>query len=167
MRKIIPILIILLTIISELFACDCTEITVQEGIKNADVVVVGTIISKKEVTLTPDPSFVKDKTKFYLKTLSIFQYTLSVESIYKGDITTKTITIFSFESFGGSTCGYDFVVGKKYIIYGNKESNKRFMYENFSFPKGENIFWTHLCTRTKLFKQEEITEIEKYAEKQR
>ena len=38
-------------------------------------------------------------------------------------------------------------------------------YNNWPFPKGDNIFWTSICSRTTLKNDEEIVEIEKYRSK--
>lgn len=149
MKNIILTLIILSAGISNLFACSCAQVTVQENIeKYADAVVVGTIISKKMVKLR----------KFYFNTLLINEYGLLVENIYKGNITNDTITIYSGTG-GNASCEQKFWVGEKYIVY---EKNESSWYGNFPFPKGENVFWTDLCLQTTLFQEEEITEIEKY-----
>ena len=93
--------------------------------------------------------------------MSIAQYDLLVENIYKGEITNDTVSIFT--GITGAACGVRFEIGKKYIVYGKRETYFGELFGKFEYPKGENIFWTHTCMRTNLFRQEEINEIEKYA----
>jgi TonB family protein len=165
----IIILLLLTSISGPLIACDCREPrTVEEEVKNADAVIVGTIISKHIVTLT-DAAFTNkhpsDTTIRYtpMSNLMIASYELLVQELYKGKITNDTLEIYT--GIGGGDCGIRFEVGEKYIIYGKKVSYYNRENYNFEFPEGKNIFWTHLCFRTTNYSQDEITEIEKYSKK--
>jgi hypothetical protein len=162
MKAITTILtIFILTSISEqLFACSCQgERTVQEEVKYADAVFVGTVISK-ELTMKTDSAIMRAMTTGNSPMPTVAKYSLLVEYIYKGEITSDTITIFT--GLGGGDCGVRFEIGEKYIVYGKSETYFGGLFSEFQFPKGVNIFWTHTCMRTNLFRQEEINEIEKY-----
>ncbi|MDR1761739.1 MAG: hypothetical protein LBR55_04755 [Bacteroidales bacterium] len=138
---------LLLINVSKVFACSCIgERSVQEEVKYTDAVIVGTIISEKLI--------IKSNKEIYPPVM-LKQYSLVVENIYKGKITSDTVTVFT--GVGNGDCGVNFTVGEKYIIYGQIADN------DIPLPKRKNIFWTHICTRTTLFQQKEITEIERYA----
>ena len=164
MKTIITILtIFILTSISgQLFSCRCQgERTVQEEVKYADAVLVGTIISKELTTLMPTDSAIIRATKTGRSYMpKVAQYSLLVESVYKGKIASDTIAIFT--GLGGGDCGVSFEIGKRYIVYGESEAYFGELFSEFQFPNGVNIFWTNICMRTNLFRQEEVNEIEKY-----
>jgi len=164
-------LLLLTSISGRLFACSCIgQKTVQEEIKHADAVIVGTILSKQIVTLTdstilkifPNDTIMR---KSPMCKMTIARYDLLVQDIYKGKITSDTLTIYT--GLGGSDCGIRFEVGKKYIIYGESETYFGQVNNDFKFPKAKNTFWTYNCLRTTFYFQEEITEIEKFAKKKK
>ncbi len=94
----------------------------------------------------------------------IARYDLLVQDIYKGKITNDTLTIYT--GLGGGDCGIRFEIGKKYIVYGEKETYFGQVNNNFNFPKAKNTIWTYNCMRTTFYFHDEITEIEKFAKKQ-
>ena len=152
---------ILTSISRQLLACNCQgERTVQEEMKYADAVLLGTVISK-ELTTQTDSAIIKAMTTGSSLMPTLAKYSLLVEYVYKGQITSDTITIFT--GLGGGDCGVRFEIGKRYIVYGKSETYFGELFSEFQFPKGVNIFWTHTCMRTNLFRQKEINEIEKYA----
>ena len=152
---------ILTSMSGQLLACNCLrEYTVQEEVKYADAVLFGTVTSK-ELTMQTDSAIIRSMTMRGSPMPTVAKYSLLVEYIYKGKITNDTITIFT--GLGGSDCGVRFEIGKRYIVYGKNETYFGKLFGEFQFPKGVNIFWTHTCMRTNIFRQEEIDEIEKYA----
>ena len=173
MRTTVTILtLLLLTSISgRLLACSCIgQRTVQEEVKHADAVLVGTILNKTIITLN-DSSILKmfpnDTTmrNSPMSKKTIARYDFLVEDSYKGKITKDTMTIFT--GLGVGDCGIRFEVGKKYIIYGENETYFGQVNNDFKFPKAKNTFWTYSCLRTTSYFQDEITEIEKFAKKQK
>jgi hypothetical protein len=171
MRQLIFILTtILLTSVSDnLFACSCIgQRTVEEEVKHSDAVLVGTILSKQLVTLTDSTilkMFPNDTTmrNSPMSKMTIARYDFVVVDIYKGKITSDTLTIYT--GMGGGDCGIRFEIGKKYIVYGENESYFGQVNNDFKFPKTKNTFWTYNCLRTMAYYQDEITEIEKYAKR--
>lgn len=154
-----------------IFACFCIgQRTVQEEVKHADAVFVGIVLSKKLIALTDSTMlkmFPKDTTMRNSPMIkkTIARYDLLVEDIYKGKITTDTLTIFT--GIGGGDCGIRFEIGKKFIVYGENETYFGQVNNDFKFPKAKNTFWTYNCLRTTSYFQDEITEIEKFAEKKK
>jgi len=166
MKTITTILtLLLLTSISgRILACSCIgQRTVEEEVKHADAVIVGTILSKKIVTLTdstilkiyPNDTTMRNSPMGKMK---IAHYDLLVQDIYKGKITNDTLIIYT--GLGGGDCGIKFEIGKKYIIYGEKETYFGQVNNDFKFPKAINTFWTYNCLRTTSYLQDEIAEIE-------
>jgi hypothetical protein len=145
----------IVTGISELLACSCIgNDSVKEAVKKSDAVIVGTIISQKLMS--------ELHTELYPPATPIMQYSFVCETIYKGVISSDTISIFT--GIGNGDCGVKFTVGEKYIIYGQKETY--FTNNAIPLPKGKNILWTHSCSRTRVFRQEEIIGIKKYEKRQ-
>jgi len=169
MRTTVTILtILLLTSFSgRLLACSCIgQRTVEEEIKHADAVVVGTVLSKQLITLTDSTMlkmFPNDTTMLNssMSKKTIARYDFLVENIYKGKITSDTLTIYT--GLGGGDCGIRFEIGKKYIVYGENETYFGQVNNDFKFPKAKNTFWTYNCLRTTSYFQDEITEIEKFS----
>lgn len=156
----------ILTGVSELLACSCVgQDSVKEAVKKSDAVVVGTIISQEFMLygdISEDTVMRMLEKELYPHITPIMQYSLVCKTVYKGKITRDTIAIFT--GIGNGDCGVRFTVGETYIIYGQKEPY--FATDAIPLPKGENILWTHRCSRTRVFQQEEISDIEKYVKKQ-
>jgi len=173
MRTTVAILTLLLvtSISGRLIACSCMgQRTVQEEVKHADAVVVGTILNKQIITLTDSTilkMFPNDTTmrNSPMSKMTIARYDFLVQDIYKGKITKDTLTIYT--GLGGGDCGIRFEIGKKYIVYGENETYFGQVNNDFKFPKAKNTFWTYSCLRTTFYFQDEITEIEKYAKRKR
>lgn len=171
MRTTVTILTLLLfsSFSGQLFACSCIgQRTVEEEVKYADAVVVGTVLSKQLITLTdstmlkmfPNDTIMRNSP---MSKMTIARYDLLVQDIYKGKISQDTLVIFT--GLGGGDCGIRFEIGKKYIVYGENETYFGQVNNDFKFPKAKNTFWTYNCLRTTAYFQDEITEIEKYAKR--
>src|SRR5690606_18812969 len=94
-------LLLLTNISGRLLACSCIgQRTVEEEVKHADAVIIGTILSKQIVTLT-DPAMLKmfsnDTTMRNSPMIkkSFARYDFLVQDIYKGNITKDTLTIYT------------------------------------------------------------------------
>lgn len=161
--------IILSGLTDQIIACDCIgRATVEQEIKKVEAVIVGTIVSKELVTVIDstlleifqsEPSIINTG----LLNVTIAKYGLNVHNIYKGEISIDTISIYT--GLYGGDCGVDFLIGGKYIVYGD---NSTFLGQRdgiHKFPSEKNAFWTDICLRTMSFSNEEITEIEKYTKR--
>lgn len=170
-RILIGLISLLCFISYNSIACSCIgQRTIQEEIRNSDVLVVGTILNKEILQLTDSTMlklFPNDTTLSTspLSRMVIARYNLLVLDIYKGKITKDTITIFT--GLGGGDCGFRFENGKKYIIYGDKETYYGQMNNDFNFTKTRNVYWTNICTRTTSYFQSEIDEIDKFVNKKK
>jgi hypothetical protein len=172
MRNLLTILpLLLLTqIFPPLLACSCIgQRTIQEEVNHADAVVVGTVLRKQLVTLADSTMLIllpNDSTmrNAPMNSMTIARYSFLVQDIYKGHITSDTLTIYT--GMGGGDCGIRFEMGKKYILYGEKETYFGQVNNDFAFPRAANTYWTYNCLRTTTYHQDEITEIERFAKKQ-
>ena len=122
MKKIIIIFTLGLFILNNgLYACTCNgKRTIKKAIKDYELVVVGSVMSKELVTLI-DSVLIKssqmDDVDFsgYPYELIIAKYKLIVLTQYKGLTTFDTIEIYT--GLGKGDCGISFEIGKEYIIY--------------------------------------------------
>lgn len=69
------------------------------------------------------------------------RYTLQVQSRIRGRMLPKQLTVVTGE--GGGDCGFRFVIGKEYVIYGNWRT--QFLADS---PAGKRFLYTDICTRT-------------------
>ncbi len=150
-------------------ACSCKgESSIVEEFKSSDAVIVGTILKKELVSLTDSSRLKLFSNDTLLKHSRIGQFTVArydllVERVYKGEITKDTISVYS--GLGGGDCGKLFEIGKRYILYGMKETYFGQVNNHYPFPKGKNTLWTNNCMRTAAYDQQEITEIERFTGK--
>lgn len=131
-----------------LFACSCIgESNIKNAYENSNIVFVGQIINTE----------IEEWNGFYLTKVLV-----KSESVFKGLEAYDTLTIYT--GAGGGDCGYNFLTGRKYIIYGNTEDSFQIFYRELfdnDFPNGQNIYWTNICTRTKEYNKEEIKQLDK------
>lgn len=124
--------IILLLAISKTFGCRCQKKpSVKKEIKTSEIVVSGTILSKEII----DISGTVDNIPYKMQQAC---YKMLVQKKYKGNFTQDTLCIQT--GLDENDCGFDFKIGKKYIVYSSKGQ----------FTKPEN-FSTSICTRTRRY----------------
>jgi len=113
---------------TDIFACSCSlpienksiDEQVKEAYKNSTAVFSGEVL---EVIKNPDAYFVEVK----------FKVVKSWKNEFKDSVLVRT-------GQGGGDCGYEFEIGKKYLIYTNGD---------------ENNLRTNICTRTSSFESSE------------
>ena len=89
------------------------------------------------------------------------RYELLLLTSFKGHLTNDTVSIIT--GFGHGDCGYNFEVGKEYIVYANDEINIGYG----KIKKVPNTFETNICTRTCTLNNLELDLIRKYCRPQR
>lgn len=140
-------------------ACSCRQGTVEQGFVNADAVLVGRALKKEKLFFT-DSTFSSNSPL----QVGFARYDFLVTSILKGVLTKDTISIYT--GLGNGDCGIIFILGEKYIIYGNEDSyfkNRK----GFNLQKSNNAFWTNMCLRTTFFNRQELRGIKKFAKKKK
>jgi hypothetical protein len=148
--------------VGQSLACSCDDLpTVQESIKYSDAVVVGTFLSK-EIIKVARLSY-KSDTNFVNREFSVAQYKFLLQDNYKGSFSSDTLIIMT--GLGSASCGIDFPIGLRYIIYGNNKSY--FEHSNFKLdlPFSKNTIWTNSCSRTMYFNNFEKEKIAKNLKK--
>ncbi len=157
MRTTFYILIILLTLgFSDVFACSCQgESTVKGAIKNSDYVIVGEIITKNYIDI-PDSVLISQNPtdtfahNYFPYVHKVSKYEFKVERIFKGNIISDTLMIFTRN--GGGACGYRFEIGKTYFGMANN---------GYDYPKGNSYLWTNICMPTSDYYDSEIDTIKR------
>lgn len=135
-------------------ACTCIGTsTLRNDLKSSNFVFTGKVVASEIVSLLPEvwlnDSLWEFQKIFYTK----MKYTFEVSAVYKGNITTDTLIVYS--GFGGGDCGYEFLLGYDYIVYANwNESLKE---PDYITPL--KFIETNICTRTKLLNNNEIRKI--------
>ena len=141
-------------------ACKCGELrTVEKAIESVAFVIVGTPISQENLLIFPKADAPDD----FNKPLKVIKYNFLVHTKYKGEVSEKTISLYTTDIIG--MCGLKLELNKNYIYYGDIHPNP-FLYEYFQTDTGKNVGWIERCGRTQLFNTQEITEIEEYLEPQ-
>ncbi|MDR2919193.1 MAG: hypothetical protein LBV72_07510 [Tannerella sp.] len=150
------------------YACHCHEITIEEGVQSAEIVVKGCVISAfnsndwKAQGLQYDDSQMRKVDPEWMKWFTpLYFITIKVETVYKGDNLPDTITILS--TVTGASCGFRnfFDPGESYIIYAHSKAihyNSLARSAPDSFPLvlyTPHFYWTNHCTRTWFWSKEE------------
>lgn len=163
---------ILIGFYGQAMACVCAKTeTVKESFEGYPLIFHGHVIDKSVVLYSTTLSdrqlrTVRERLKTDEKKLSRFEaekilkVTFELIEIIKGDSITSTMTIFTSID---TSCDIDFKKNKDYLIYATREGfndNKYLRHgdNNFDFIK-ERLYWTHLCTRTRLFNEKEKKEL--------
>ncbi len=147
--------------------CTCGPMrTVEDQFKHSEIIVVGTIIEKDPMIQIDSVEYNRlinnglDKTKARRFTSGgYYQYTLALsETAYKGNFLSDTLKIRT--GLSGSSCGYSFEIGKKYIVYGYSKNP----IPNKPIDK-QDEFWTDNCTRTNFFSEKENRKLVRIAKR--
>ncbi|GAB2616206.1 hypothetical protein GCM10027035_10760 [Emticicia sediminis] len=149
-------------VIIKSYSCSCDgEWTVPKNIKYSDVVFSGQVISK---TLTANfdslgVKFTGDTTQLLHSWAKnpTFVVKIKVDKIFKGKTVSDTLTILT-PPFSAS-CGYNFQVGLKYIIYATTFDQTLMTGKLKRRASDDKTFWTHQCTRTRFWNSTEENEI--------
>lgn len=135
----------------KIHACTCIgDISVKNEIKRSDVVFLGEVVKIDIVTVNLlDTNFNIDIDLHILKIQMLIYF------IFKGQLKSDTITVYT--GMGEGDCGYNFELGKKYIVYADYET--RFF--NFC-DKVPKFLSTNICKRTCELNSTELEELSKY-----
>lgn len=138
---------------STLLACSCIgKANVKEARKSADVVLVGKVISEETIQITRLSEF----TTF---PIHVKRYMFEVEATFKRTRTKKGDTVIIYTGMGHGDCGFPFVVGEKYVVYGADEDVRASRFYGDKPLTGRGIYWTNICTRTRAFDEGEVREL--------
>jgi hypothetical protein len=151
-KVLIFYVLLILLLANKAGACSCSKGArlVKDEVKRSTLVMVAKVISLEEINIeVEDSSFVakpSQNTYFY-------KVTFRVSTLFKG--TKKGQKVVVYTGLGKGDCGFLFVVGKRYILYGNKSASPFWRNQEAS-PKGmDEAYWTDICTRTQRFNLKE------------
>jgi hypothetical protein len=167
MKKLVTI--ILICIYGQAIACRCGEKgTVKGSYEKYPLIFHGRVIDKSVVlsSTTLRDKQLKTKLKGGKKQLSRFEsqniqsITFEIIEIFKGDSIANTVIVFT--DFNTS-CDIDFQKNKDYLVYATKrdfDSNSMLRRADSKVEiKKEGLYWTHYCTRTQPFNDQEKKEL--------
>ncbi|MBL7934853.1 MAG: hypothetical protein JNM51_03490 [Bacteroidia bacterium] len=161
------------------FACTCIgkdKQTIEKELNFVDLAVKGKIIDVADFEYYDTTSYSLAGIKFDLKQSSYLvrkykSYKLVVQSKFKANyVTSDTIQILT--GYGSGDCGFEFEIGKEYIIYGlpwkeksilirqRKKKQKRKIIENTI----SNKFYTDICRLTQIANSDELEKLKKLTE---
>ncbi|HYG15376.1 MAG TPA: hypothetical protein VEC12_06440 [Bacteroidia bacterium] len=149
------ILIILLFSLQATFACSCITLDTtysEKTLESYDYIIKGTVEAvdsfvyvevkdpgKSELIKVPYDSV---KTKVDKNQLLFVELIIKVKisSYFKTDEKIKDVYVYVITGMGGGDCGFPFIPGRDYIIYGS----------NYKFDQPDNGLYisTNICTHT-------------------
>jgi hypothetical protein len=144
-------LLTILFISSHAFCCSCKPAPSIENSYNSEYthsIVSGVVLSKEEAVFEITVHYKSTNTESK-RNIGEMKYTFLIEEIIKGSFVQDTISIITGK--GVSDCGYEFEVGKKYIVYGHDGIRDRYTFTE----RGLSIYTTY-CGRTKEYNEQEI-----------
>ena len=143
MKKLTSVLVLVLNCLISL-ACSCIgESSIDYEIKKSNVVVIGHVINRSEFVTIDKISGMQ---------IHLANYKIELDSIYKGKVSSKEFEVIT--GIGGGDCGFEFEMGKRYIIYAK--------YKDHYYSKGAKVHKflnTDICDRTKLEDSLEVSEL--------
>ncbi len=143
-------LVLLISLFSiETVACSCIgRDSVKQAIRNSDVVIIGTVISKDTISIA---------TAMKSHLLRLIKSRVVVDKLVKGRVRKDTITIIT--GMGSGDCGFGFVIGERYIIYA--------IWQKKYYPGQREIvskyLFTDICTRTCKYSKYEEGQLNYYS----
>jgi|TARA_B100000767_G_C19483988_1_gene417393 hypothetical protein len=151
MKKTFLLILIFTFTLTKTFACSCIRtneslsVKVEKAFTQADLIISGTVVGIK-----------KFKEGKYIFSGNPVIYEFEITKTIKGKIKKEIVEIASAES--GASCGYNFEIGKSYLVYARKSN------QYSSKTKNESDFVTSLCDRNQKLKKvdkKEFQELEK------
>ena len=180
-HTIVVLFIHLLTMVvsTEAFPCTCISFDEQRTeaeFKFSDLAVKGRIIAESEYTYYDTAELTLAKIRFDKKTYSYLirkykVFSLVIDSKFKSTTPIRD-TIQILTGFGGGDCGYQFELGKEYIVYvqswkeknitiqRKKRKDKRMVVET----SVENKFYTDICRFTQKANSKELEKLKRLVE---
>jgi hypothetical protein len=148
-------LLFLMTLWTDSFSCTCGgSHSIQEEFDNKESIVSGEIVSR-EILRYDSMEKRKLEEKGYLS-FPQAKYSLKLSRIYKGKFAHDTIDVYTSPS--GASCGYEFEIGNKYLVYGFSDPDWPEDYP-VEIPPASVSIWTGICTRTKAYEKKEARKL--------
>ena len=125
------------------FGCSCIgKFKIRNEIAKHELIFSGKVLSKNEFPVEDSLSGIK---------LWNVEYEFEVKYIYKGEIVTDKVKVIT--GLGNGDCGFNFVLGKTYIVYSDFDD------ELISGEKRLRFVTTDICTRTQEYSAKEDKKI--------
>lgn len=155
-RIFIYVVLFMLLMDNNAAACSCSKGArlVKNEVKRSTLVLLGKVISIEEVAFEMKESATATKEG---RSISFQKITFQVFRLFKGKKKGQKVVVYT--GFGKGDCGFLFIKGQRYILYGN-ESASPFWRNRTVPPEGlAKVYWTDICTRTQGFNTKELSEL--------
>ena len=143
-RILLVVVVLALYPASETWACGCSGIpTIKESMEQSLIVISGKVLSEEYWSKDKGSEILSED--FNPEGIGFTIVQLQIEHIYKTFMQLDTITIITPTE--ESACGFNFEIGRRYIVYA-WISDKRFTKHLIESSADNLVFSTGLCTRT-------------------
>jgi hypothetical protein len=95
-------------------ACSCVPFTKAQVVENAAVIFTGVVTAESR-------QFTFGLACGTISSADPVTYAFDVQTVYKGDVT-RAATVTT--AMSGASCGYEFVVGKRYTVFATSANGK-------------------------------------------
>lgn len=125
----------------------------EQARKHADAVFAGKVIAAEQFRIT-----FKEGPPAFDVPIYVMRYTLQVEREFKGRMVADQVIVYT--GMGNGDCGFQFKLNERYIVYGDRDDVRADRYMADKQLYGRGIYWTGICTRTRLYDEEEVKQLE-------
>ncbi|PSR56885.1 hypothetical protein AHMF7605_27000 [Adhaeribacter arboris] len=167
--------LLLLSAATESFACTCAgkdKLTTENGYASVNVVVKGTVISVSDYNYYDTAGLsltgLKFDPKLYTYMIRKYKaYRIAITNNFKPELSlSDTLTVITGQ--GGGDCGFEFEIGKEYIVYSDRWTEreivesirKRRTKRSLKEVARENVFYTDICSLTQEANATELKKLE-------
>jgi hypothetical protein len=148
-------------------ACSCKKHTIEQAYDWSDLIAVGRVLNV-ETVFFPDTAAhsryerdgISGERLEKIKELSgvhLRKVTLKVNKLFKGVLESDEVVCYTGVNEEG--CGFNFLVGLQYIVYGDSNSLYTSAIRKSGFPEAETAYITGICNRTRLRSLAEISRL--------
>lgn len=147
------LIIFVLLVPIKTFSCSCVggEMTIEEAIEVNDYVLTVNVVGVDTIFIPyyADDFMSIDSTQ-PLWEFPYIKYDVLIKEVFKGREVSGQMSIIS--GVGNGDCGFIFKMNMDYIVYGNSNDGQEFLLNR-------EVITTDLCTRTRLYTNEERNSI--------
>jgi hypothetical protein len=120
-------------------ACKCAnDITLEEEVKQTDLIFSGTVVGKEIIAITTDGQVIR-----------FIKYKVKLDKLYKGR--NQSQLIFLSTTASPASCGLSLEMRQHYIVFAHKGSFLPEKQKSRLTKVDKNGFWINSCSKTNYF----------------